>query len=91
MPKNNDFKEKIMREEVVKRTQDIFRDIFNEPTLVISDSMSARNIGQWDSLNHINLLSAIQQEFAIKFALTELQSLNNVGAIIDLILKKIKN
>ena len=80
----------MIREEVVKRTQDLFRDIFDERDLVISDRMSARSIGQWDSLNHINLLSAIQQEFAIKFALTELQSLNNVGAIIDLIVKKIE-
>ncbi len=77
------------RDEAVKRTQSIFRDIFDDSGLVIYDRMTANDIGDWDSLNHINLLGAIQQEFKIKFELMELQQLNNVGAIIDLILKKV--
>ncbi len=77
------------RDEAVKRTQSIFRDIFDDSGLVIYDSMTANDIGDWDSLNHINLLGAIQQEFKIKFELMELQQLSNVGAIIDLILKKV--
>ena len=76
------------REDVVKRTQEVFRDIFDDHDLVINDSMTAKDIGDWESLNHISLLGAIQQEFKIKFELGELQYLNNVGAIIHLILKK---
>ncbi len=76
------------RESVVKRLQDIFRDIFNEPDLLIYDNMTANNIDEWDSLNHINLLGAIQREFKIEFALIELQHLNSVGTLIDYILKK---
>lgn len=76
------------RGNVVIRTQEIFRDIFDDHSLVIYDSLSANELGNWDSLNHINLLGAIQREFNIKFALSELQHLNNVGAIIDLILRK---
>ena len=76
------------RDEVVKRTEEIFRDIFNDPGLVINDSMTAHDIDEWESLNHINLLAAIQQEFNIKFALIELQQLNSVGAIINVTLKK---
>jgi len=76
------------RETILIRTQDIFRDIFNAPSLVIHDDLSAYDIGDWDSLNHINLISAIQQEFRIKFELNELQKLKTVGIIIDSILKK---
>lgn len=76
------------REEVTKRTQVIFRDIFDNANIVLYDDMTAQDIDDWDSLNHINLLTAIQQEFQIKFQLIELQQLNNVGAIIDLILQK---
>lgn len=76
------------REEVTKRTQVIFRDIFDNASIVLYDDMTANDLGGWDSLNHINLLSAIQQEFQIKFELIELQQLNNVGAIIDLIIRK---
>ena len=50
--------------------------------------MTANNIDEWDSLNHINLLGAIQREFKIEFALIELQHLNSVGTLIDYILKK---
>jgi len=76
------------RENEINRAQDIFRDIFDDCDLVIYDSMTANDIEDWDSLNHINLLVAIQKEFNIKISLDELQQLNNVGAIINLILKK---
>lgn len=76
------------REDVIKRAQEVFRDIFDDRELVICDSMTANDIGEWESLNHINLLGALQQEFKIQFALVELQQLHNVGAIINLILEK---
>lgn len=78
------------RDYVVARTQEIFRDIFNNDTLILHDQLSASNIDDWDSLSHVNLLSAIQQEFKIKFELGELHQLKNAGAIIDIIVKKIK-
>jgi acyl carrier protein len=78
------------RQEVFKGVQDIFRDIFDEDDLIISDTTNADEIEEWDSLNHINLVSAIEQEFKIKFALGELQSLKDVGAMIDLMIEKLK-
>jgi len=77
------------RNEVFNRVQDIFRDIFDEDDLKIEDSTFSDNIEEWDSLNHINLVSAIEKEFKIRFALGELQSLKNVGIMIDLIMDKI--
>lgn len=75
-------------EEAARIVQDIFKDIFDDHTLLIHGGMSANDIDNWDSLNHVNLLSAIQKEFKIKFELHEVYRLNNVDAIIDLILKK---
>jgi acyl carrier protein len=76
------------REEVFNGVQDIFRDIFDEDDLIISDTVSSDEIEDWDSLNHINLASAIEVEFKIKFSLGELIVLKNVGAMVDLIVKK---
>lgn len=76
------------RDQVIARTQEIFRDIFNDDTLILHDQLSASNLDNWDSLSHVNLLSAIQQEFKIKFELGELHKLKNAGAIIDIIVKK---
>jgi len=78
------------REEVFDKVQEIFRDIFDDENLVIQDSTNANDIDEWDSLTHISLVSAIEKEFGIKFALGELNSLKNIGAMIDIIVDKIK-
>ena len=71
--------------------QPIFIDIFDDPNLVILRESNADSIPDWDSLTHINLVVAIEQEFKIKFALGELQALKNVGDMIDLIEVKLSH
>ena len=78
------------KEEIFNGVQDIFRDIFDEDNLIISNSTNADEIEEWDSLNHINLVCAIEQEFDIKFALGELVTLKDVGAMIELMIEKLK-
>lgn len=78
------------KEEITGKVQEIFRDIFDEPTLVISGEMTADDVDAWDSLNHINLMSAIENEFKIRFALGELQKIKNVDVLIEMIMKKIE-
>ena len=73
---------------VPDKIQKIFRDIFDDQTLQIKRETSARDIEAWDSLAHINLVMAVEHEFGIKFALGELQSLKNVGDMVDVIEKK---
>ena len=74
------------REGVFSAVQDIFRDIFDVDDLVISNTTNSDEIEDWDSLNHINLVSAIEKEFKIKFALGELMTLKDVGAMVDLMM-----
>ena len=74
------------REAVISAIQDIFRDIFDVDDLVISNTTNSDEIEDWDSLNHINLVSAIEKEFKIKFALGELMMLKDVGAMVDLMM-----
>jgi len=69
--------------------QEIFRDIFDDPTLVITRESNASTIEDWDSLTHTNLVTAIEKQYKIRFALGELQELKNVGDMIDLIRKKL--
>ncbi|MBT3298989.1 acyl carrier protein [archaeon] len=78
------------RKELFDGVQDIFRDIFDEDDMVIEDKTSSDDIEDWDSLNHINLVSAIEKEFEIRFALGELMALKDVGAMIDLMIEKLK-
>jgi len=73
-------------EEIRTKIQDIFRDTFNDENILIDDNTNADDIDEWDSFNHINLVSAIEKAFDIKFALGELQELSNVGDMIKLMI-----
>jgi acyl carrier protein len=75
-------------EKTLEEVQQIFRDVIDRPSLTIGRETSAKDVEDWDSLAHINLVVAIEKRFRVKFALGELQSLRNVGDMIDLIGRK---
>ncbi len=68
---------------------EVFRQVFDDDSIVISRATTANDIEEWDSLTHINLVVAVEARFKVKFALGELQTLKNVGEMIDLINKKL--
>ena len=78
------------RQEIMDRINVIFRDVFDDDTLVIVDSTNAEDIEDWDSLEHINLIMAMEKDFGLKFNLKEVGELANVGEMADLIERKLK-
>ena len=76
-------------EEVKSKLTEIFKDVLDNDSIVLSRDITAADIEEWDSLNHISLLVAIEKEFNIKLELNELEHLKNVGDMLDLISKKI--
>ena len=78
------------RQEIMERINAIFRDVFDDDTLVIVDSTNAEDIEDWDSLEHINLIMAMEKDFKLKFNLKEVGELANVGEMADLIERKLK-
>ncbi|WP_324283369.1 acyl carrier protein [Fusobacterium polymorphum] len=73
-----------------ERLQEIFRDIFDDEKLIITEEMSANDIEDWDSLAQINLIIAIEKEFKVKFRLEEVSNLKNIGEMLELLSKKTK-
>ncbi len=73
----------------MERINIIFRDVFDDDTLVITDSTNAEDIEDWDSLEHINLIMAMEKDFELKFNLQEVGELANVGEMADLIERKL--
>ena len=67
----------------------VFRQVFDDDSLVVTRATTAKDIEEWDSLSHLNLVMAVEQRFGIKIALGELRSLKNVGEMVDLITKKL--
>lgn len=75
--------------EIHENVQEIFRDVFDEEELIITDETNADDIEDWDSLAQVRLTVAIEKKFSIKFDFGELASLHNVGEMLELIEKKI--
>ena len=77
------------RDDIFARLTDIFRNVFDDDEIVLTDSTTADDIEDWDSLEQINLLVAIEKRFNIKFQLADVSHLENVGAMVDLVAKLI--
>jgi len=75
---------------VLDRLTTIFRDVFDLPSLVLDPAMTASDVPEWDSVNHITLVVATEQEFGIKFQTAEIEELKNVGEFISLIGAKLR-
>lgn len=76
------------REEVMTRLNEIFCNVFDDDDLKINDSTNAEDIEDWDSLEQINLIVSIENEFGMMFEISEVSDLANVGEMADLIMSK---
>lgn len=77
------------REEIFAQLTEIFQDVFDDDEIVLTEETTADDIEDWDSLEQINLLVAIEKQFKIKFQLADVSNLENVGAMADLVAKMI--
>jgi len=67
--------------EIHERLVDVFRQVFDDETLMLTDETTADDIGGWDSVAHINLMFSIEQAFGVQFNGNELAELENIGAL----------
>ena len=77
------------REEVFEGLHEVFWDVFDDEDIQIRDETTANDIEDWDSLEHINLVAAVEKKFNIKFNMGEVNNMKNVGEMADIILKRV--
>jgi acyl carrier protein len=70
------------------RLAGIFRTLFNDPDLELRDDLTARDVDGWDSLNHVNLMILIEDEFRVRFTTSEVSALQDVGELKRLLAAK---
>jgi acyl carrier protein len=75
-------------DDIYAEVEDIFRDIFDDDTIKASPELTASDVPEWDSLNHIRLVLAIQKRFRMKFSAAEIGNLANTGDLVALIRSK---
>ena len=71
------------RNEILKKVNAIFIDILDDENIVLTYETTANDVEDWDSLNHIQLVVAIEKQFKIRFTSREIQSWNNVGEMVN--------
>jgi acyl carrier protein len=74
--------------EILKAVNDIFVEVLDNEDIKLSYETTANEVDDWDSLNHIQLVVAVEKHFKIRFTSQEILSWNNVGEMIDCILTK---
>ncbi len=72
-------------EEIKEKTNSIFHKVFSDESIGIHPEMTAKDVERWDSLNHLTLITSVEEAFGIKFKLKELISMKNVGDLLRLI------
>jgi acyl carrier protein len=75
----------------IEKLTTIFREVFDDEAIVLNDQLTANDIGSWDSLSHMLMITRVEDAFSIKFSLREINKLKNVGALIRLIESKSAN
>jgi acyl carrier protein len=75
--------------EVMCKLQEVFQDVFDDDTIEINESTTANDIEDWDSLEHITLIGAVEKTFKMRFKMKEVSSMKNVGEMAEIILERI--
>jgi len=77
------------REAIYEKLNEVFRDVFDDDSITVNAETTADDIEDWDSLEHINLVSAVEKTFGVKFTMAQVVGMKNVGEMVDVILAAI--
>ena len=78
------------KNEAMERLTKVFRNVFDDDDIVLTDATSAKDIEDWDSLEHINLIAAVEKEFKMRFTMKEVSGMKNVGEMAAIVAERAK-
>ncbi|MCB0515651.1 MAG: acyl carrier protein [Chitinophagales bacterium] len=70
-------------DEIMPKLQVIFREVFDEPNLIIKPELTANDVAQWDSLTHIAMINSVEQTFGIVIPFQMLMEMESVGDLVQ--------
>ena len=74
-----------MADNIFERLNEVFQNVFDDDEIEVTRETTADDIDDWDSLEHIRLIAAVEREFGVKFSMKEVSSMKNVGEMVDII------
>lgn len=76
------------KNEIYERLTEVFRDVFDDDSIEIDDETTADDIEDWDSIEHITLVGAVESEFGVRFKMGEVSGMKNVGEMVRIIMER---
>ena len=77
-----------MANSINERLNEVFQNVFDDEDITVTRETTADDIEDWDSLEHIRLIAAVEREFGVKFTMKEVSSMKNVGEMMDIIAER---
>jgi len=77
-----------MATNINERLNEVFQNVFDDEDIVVDRETTADDIEDWDSLEHIRLIAAVEREFNVKFTMKEVSAMKNVGEMMDIIAER---
>lgn len=77
--------------QIMKEVNDIFIDVLDNEDIKLTPETCAKDVEEWDSLNHIQLVVAVEKHFKLRFTTADIQSWKNVGEMCAAIEKRLNN
>ncbi len=78
-------------QDVINGLETVFHEVFDDEEISVSRELTANDVAEWDSFNHVRLIVAAEEHFNVTFSTGEVADLRNVGELIDLISKHLSN
>ena len=75
--------------EIYAGLTEIFHDVFDDDTIVLRPEMTADDLDEWDSHNHISIIVAAEVHFGVKFQTAEIEGLRNIGELAQCVERKL--
>lgn len=77
------------KSEIFEKMTEICRDVFEEESLAVTESMTAADIKNWDSLTHLTLVNELETTFKVAFTIDEVTGSKSLGELLDALMKHI--
>ena len=71
--------------QIYARLSEIFEDVFDDDSIQLTPELSAKDVDGWDSLTHLRLILTVERAFKIKFSVSEVGKMENLGDMVALI------
>jgi len=71
--------------DVYERLTELLRAIFDDDSIEARPTLTADQVAGWDSFAHLRVIFAVEKEFGVSFAASQIASLKNVGELVELI------